>query len=51
LLGNFGSKEVDAQADEIRRLKCYLARATAKRDILKKATLHSIDHRNISSNL
>ena len=31
-------QEVDAQADEIRRLKRDLARVTEERDILKKAT-------------
>jgi len=33
-------KEVDAQADEIRRLKRDLARVTEERDILKKATAY-----------
>ena len=32
--------EVDAQADEIRRLKRDLARVTEERDILKKATAY-----------
>ena len=35
-----GIKEVDAQADEIRRLKRDLARVTEERDILKKATAY-----------
>ena len=33
-------QEVDAQADEIRRLKRDLARVTEERDILKKATAY-----------
>nr|WP_022704342.1 IS3 family transposase [Pseudorhodobacter ferrugineus] len=33
-------KEVDAQADEIRRLKRDLVRFTEERDILKKATAY-----------
>ena len=33
-------KEVDAQADEIRRLERDLARVTEERDILKKATAY-----------
>ena len=33
-------EEVDAQADEIRRLKRDLARVTEERDILKKATAY-----------
>lgn len=33
-------QEVDAQVDEIRRLKCDLARVTEERDILKKATAY-----------
>ena len=33
-------KDVDTQADEIRRLKRDLARATEERDILKKATAY-----------
>ena len=33
-------KEVDAQTDEIRRLKRDLARVTEERDILKKATAY-----------
>ena len=32
--------EVDAQADEIRRLKRDLARVTQERDIVKKATAY-----------
>ena len=43
-------QEVDAEADEI-RLKRDLAKVPEERDILKTATVHSIDHRNISSNL
>ncbi|PCI42049.1 MAG: hypothetical protein COB46_01620 [Rhodospirillaceae bacterium] len=39
------------QAQEIRRLKTELARVTEERDILKKATVHSIDHRNIFSRI
>ena len=34
-------EEVDAQADEIRRLKRDLARVTEERDFLKKATVGS----------
>ncbi len=34
------TQEVDAQADEIRRLKRELARVTEERDILKKATAY-----------
>jgi transposase len=33
-------QEVDAQADEIRRLKRDLLRVTEERDILKKATAY-----------
>lgn len=33
-------KEVDAQSDEIRRLKRDLARVTEERDILRKATAY-----------
>lgn len=33
-------QEVDAQADEIRRLKRDLAKVTEERDILKKATAY-----------
>lgn len=33
-------QEVDAQADEIRRLKLDLLRVTEERDILKKATAY-----------
>ena len=40
-------QEVDAQADEIRRLKRDLARVTEERDILKKATVSSSGQRNI----
>ena len=40
-------EEVDAQADEIRRLKRDLARVTEERDILKKATVGSTGQRNI----
>ena len=40
-------EEVDAQADEIRRLKRDLARVTEERDILKKATVSSTGQRNI----
>ena len=43
--------ETTEQAIEIRRLKKELARVSEGRDILKKATVHSIDHRNISANL
>ena len=39
-------KEVDAQADEIRRLKRDLLRVTEERDILKKATVGSTRQRN-----
>ena len=39
-------QEVDAQADEIRRLKRDLARVTEERDILKKATVGSTGQRN-----
>jgi hypothetical protein len=39
-------KEVDAQADEIRRLKRDLARVTSGRDILKKAVVSSMGQRN-----
>ena len=39
-------QEVDAQADEIRRLKRDLARVTEERDILKKATVGSNGQRN-----
>ncbi len=35
-----GIQEVDARADEIRRLKRDLARVTEERDILKKATAY-----------
>ena len=38
---------VDAQADEIRRLKRDLARVTEERDILKKASVGSTGQRNI----
>ena len=34
-------QELDAQADEIRRLKRDLARVTEERDFLKKATVGS----------
>jgi transposase len=40
-------QEVDAQADEIRRLKRDLLRVTEERDILKKATVGSSGQRNI----
>ena len=40
-------EEVDAQADEIRRLKRDLARVTEERDILKKATVGLTGQRNI----
>ena len=40
-------QEVDAQADEIRRLKRDLLRVTEERDILKKATVGSTGQRNI----
>ena len=43
--------ETTEQAAEIRRLKKELARVSEERDILKKATVHSIGHRNISANL
>lgn len=33
-------RQVNAQADEIRRLKCDLARVTEERDILQRATAH-----------
>ena len=36
-----GIQDVDAQADEIRRLKRDLARVTEERDILKKAVVGS----------
>ena len=39
-------QEVDAQADEIRRLKRDLARVTEERDILKKAVVGSTGQRN-----
>jgi transposase len=39
-------QEVDAQADEIRRLKRDLLRVTEERDILKKATVGSTGQRN-----
>ena len=39
-------KEVDAQADEIRRLKRDLLRVTEERDILKKATVGSTGQGN-----
>ena len=39
-------QEVDAQADEIRRLKRDLARVTEERDILKKAVVGSTRQRN-----
>ena len=39
-------QEVDAQVDEIRRLKRDLARVTEERDILKKATVGSNGQRN-----
>ena len=39
-------EEVDAQADEIRRLKRDLARVTEERDILKKAVVGSTGQRN-----
>jgi len=38
-------------ASELRRVKRELARVTEERDILKKATVHSIGHRNISLNI
>ena len=40
-------QEVAEQSAEIRRLKKELARVTEERDILKKATVHSIGDRNI----
>lgn len=39
-------REVDAHADEIRRLKRDLARVTEERDILKKAVVGSTGQRN-----
>ena len=39
-------QEVDAQADEIRRLKRDLARVTEERDILKKAVVGSTGQGN-----
>lgn len=39
-------QEVDAQDDEIRRLKRDLLRVTEERDILKKATVGSTGQRN-----
>lgn len=42
-----GAKIDTGQSREIRRLKAELIRVTEERDILKKATVDSIDHRNI----
>ena len=44
-------QEVDAQADEIRRLKRDLARVTEERDILKKATAYFAVRRRMIWNI